>query len=75
LEGKGVEIKPGDLISFVKVVGDLGVKPTSLASIEEIDTRKYVEYIESTFEQVLDALGTNLSELIGHTKLEAFFEG
>lgn len=75
LESKGLEIKPGDLISFVKVVGDLGVKPTSLASIEEVDTRKYVEYIESTFEQVLDALGTNLNELIGHTKLEAFFEG
>ena len=75
LESKGIEIKPGDLISFVKVIGDLGVKPTSLASIEEVDTRKYVEYIESTFEQVLDALGTNLSELIGHTKLEAFFEG
>jgi DNA polymerase I len=75
LESKGLEIKPGDLISFVKVVGELGVKPTSLASIEEVDTRKYVEYIESTFEQVLDALGTNLNELIGHTTLEAFFEG
>ncbi|MEM3607172.1 MAG: DNA-directed DNA polymerase I, partial [Candidatus Bathyarchaeia archaeon] len=75
LESRGIEVKPGDLISFVKVVGDFGVKPTNLASIEEVDTRKYIEYIESTFEQVLDALGTNLSELIGHTKLEAFFEG
>ncbi len=75
LESRGIEIKPGDLISFVKVIGNLGVKPTMLASIDEIDTKKYVEYIESTFEQVLDALGTNLNELIGHAKLEAFFEG
>ncbi|HID17763.1 TPA: DNA-directed DNA polymerase I [Candidatus Bathyarchaeota archaeon] len=73
LENSGVEVKPGDLISFVKVVGEAGVKPVNLASVEEVDTRKYVEYIKSTFEQVLDALGTSLDELIGHTKLEAFF--
>jgi len=73
LEKSGREIKPGDLISFVKVIGGDGVKPVELASLREIDVPKYVEYISSTFEQVLDALGTDFQDLIGNKKLEAFF--
>ncbi len=73
LEKRGREIKPGDLISFVKVMGGEGVKPVQLASLQEIDIPKYVEYISSTFEQVLDALGLDFQELIGNKKLEAFF--
>jgi len=69
----GVEVKPGDLIAFVKVVGEPGVKPVQLASPDEIDSTKYMEYISSTFEQVLDALGTEFEELVGITKLESYF--
>ncbi len=73
LSQKGIEVKPGDLIAFVKVVGEPGVKPVQLASRDEIDSRKYMEYISSTFEQVLDALGTEFEELVGITKLESYF--
>jgi DNA polymerase I len=73
LTEKGIEVKAGDIISFVKVIGDPGVKPVQLASINEIDIEKYVEYINSTFEQVLDALEVEFNELIGLKKLDAFF--
>ena len=73
LTRKGVEVKRGDLITFVKVIGNEGVKPVSLAVINEIDTNKYIEYIGSTFDQVLDPLGIDFQELIGATKLERFF--
>ncbi|MEM2123642.1 MAG: DNA-directed DNA polymerase I [Candidatus Bathyarchaeia archaeon] len=73
LEGRGYEVKPGDIISFVKVVGEPGVKPCRLASINEVDVKKYLEYMDSTFEQVLDALGLSFEELIGNRRLESFF--
>jgi len=44
-----------------------------LASADEIDSTKYMEYISSTFEQVLDALGAEFEELVGITKLESYF--
>jgi len=74
LVNKGIEIKTGDLVSFVKVHGDTGVKPVQLANLDQIDVSKYVEYIDSTFEQVLDALEISFSEIIGTTKLESFFK-
>jgi len=73
LAQRGIEVRPGDLIAFVKVVGEPGVKPVQLASPDEIDSAKYMEYISSTFEQVLDALGTEFEELVGITKLESYF--
>lgn len=73
LADRGYEVKPGDVIGFVKVTGEPGVKPVILASVNEIDTEKYVEYIKSTFEQVLDALGISFDEIIGTSKLEKFF--
>lgn len=72
LEGNGVELKAGDLISFVKVMRDPHVKPIELASDREIDVDKYVAYLHSTFDQVLDALGLEFNEIIGLTKLERF---
>lgn len=50
------------------------MKPVQLATINEIDVGKYVEHIDSTFEQVLDALGVSFAELIGATKLDTFFQ-
>ncbi|NIR87940.1 hypothetical protein GWO13_10475, partial [Candidatus Bathyarchaeota archaeon] len=72
LEKRGYEMKAGDLISFVKVVKEPHVKPIQLASNSEIDVEKYVGYLQSTFDQVLDALGLDFNEIIGLTKLERF---
>jgi len=75
LEARGIEVRSGDLIAFVKVRGEPGVKPVSLnPSWQEIDLEKYLEYIKSTFEQVLDALEIDFNELIGGTRLESFFQ-
>jgi DNA polymerase I len=72
MQQKGVELKAGDLISFVKVVKEPHVKPVELATTSEVDVDKYVAYLHSTFGQVLDALGLDFDEIIGLTKLERF---
>jgi len=72
LEKHGVELRAGDLISFVKVVREPHVKPSELCSKNEVDVDKYVAYLHSTFDQVLDALGLSFDEIIGLTKLERF---
>ena len=72
LEKNGVELRAGDLISFVKVIREPHVKPVELASKNEVDVDKYVAYLHSTFDQVLDALGLSFDEIIGLTKLERF---
>jgi len=72
LAKKGIEVKPGEIISFVKTNTPEGVNPVQLASIKEIDAEKYMGYIKSTFEQVLDAIGIDFDEIAGFTKLESF---
>jgi DNA polymerase I len=72
LQKMGYELKAGDLISFVKVLKGDHVKPVQIASNNEIDVDKYVGYLQSTFDQVLDALGLDFDEIIGLTKLERF---
>jgi DNA polymerase I len=69
-EETGQEMKAGDLISYVKVLK--GVKPVQIATNGEIDVDKYVAYLQSTFDQILDALGLDFDEIIGLTKLERF---
>jgi len=54
------------------VIKEPHVKPVQLASKGEIDVDKYVAYLHSTFDQVLDALGLDFDEIIGLTKLERF---
>ena len=72
LQKRGTEIKAGDLISFVKVIKEPHVKPVEHATKNEIDVDKYIAYLHSTFDQVLDALGLDFDEIIGLTKLERF---
>jgi len=72
LQERGLEVKAGDLIDLVKVVKPPHVKPVKLASKGEVDVDKYVEYLRSTFDQVLDALGLDFDEITGLTKLERF---
>ncbi|RLF25106.1 MAG: DNA-directed DNA polymerase I [Thermoprotei archaeon] len=68
----GYPVEAGDIIAFVKVKGSTGVKPVQLARIDEIDEEKYLAHIESTFEQVLDALGMSFNEVISGAKLLDF---
>jgi len=72
LEERGVELKAGDLIRFVKVMKDPYVKPVELASDKEIDADKYIAYLQSTFDQILDALGLEFEKIVGLTRLEQF---
>jgi DNA polymerase I len=73
LEKAGYEIKAGDIIFFIKTSNELGVKPIQLATIGDIDTKKYIEYLESTFDQVFDTLGLEFQEILGISKLDTFF--
>jgi len=72
LQKRGMKLKAGDLISFVKVTKEPHVKPVELATKNEIDVDKYIAYLHSTFDQVLDALDLDFDEIIGLTKLERF---
>lgn len=73
LKQRGIDVRAGDIISFVKVITDPGVKPVQLVrSPNEIDTDKYIEYLESTFEQVLDALDIDLISIVGSKSLWSF---
>jgi len=74
LEDQGYELKEGDIISYVVTRDD--VKPAQLASKRDVDVAKYEEYLESTFEQLLDALDMSFDELVGRprqTALASFF--
>ena len=74
LQDQGYELKEGDIISYV-VTKD-GVKPVQIAGTKDIDVSKYEEYLESTFEQVLDSLDMSFDELVGRprqTGLSSFF--
>jgi DNA polymerase I len=68
----GYEMKAGDLISFVKILKEPKVKPVQIATNNEIDVDKYIAYLQSTFDQILDALDLDFDEIIGLTKLERF---
>jgi len=72
LQEKGRELKAGDLIRFVKVSKEPHVKPVELATDKEIDIDKYIAYLRSTFDQILDALGLEFDKIIGLTRLEQF---
>ncbi|MCW3981566.1 MAG: type B DNA-directed DNA polymerase, partial [Candidatus Bathyarchaeota archaeon] len=82
LRDKNVDIKAGDLVSFVKIKPRemvvknrkemTSVMPVEFAADSEVDVDKYVAYLQSTFEQVLDALELDFEEVIGLTRLERF---
>jgi DNA polymerase I len=61
----GKEIKAGDIISYVKTKTGDGVKPVELVNLEEIDTEKYLEAMEATFDQVLSSLNFNFKSILG----------
>jgi len=62
----------GSVISYVKVKGRLGVKPTQTASPEEIDVDKYLQIFETTCDQFLEPLGIDISSKAKSSKLVDF---
>jgi len=74
LEEMGHEIDQGDIIYYVVTKDD--VLPAIVAKPKDVDVRKYEEYLESTFGQLLDALDMSFDALVGkpqQTSLGAFF--
>jgi DNA polymerase I len=66
LHQSGREVKAGDIISYVKTKTNDGVKPVDLLkNINEVDTEKYLETMESTFDQLLSALNYNFKSILG----------
>jgi DNA polymerase I len=61
----GKEIKAGDIISYVKTKTGDGVKPVELVKPEEIDTEKYLEAMEATFDQLLSSLNFSFKSILG----------
>lgn len=70
------EVKKGDKISFVKVINKPGVKPLQLARKDEIDSKKYMEFMESTLEQITSSMDLDFETILGKPKqtgLDEFF--
>jgi DNA polymerase, archaea type len=65
LQDIGREIKAGDIISYVKTKTGDGVKPVELVKPEEIDTEKYLEAMETTFDQLISSLNFNFKSILG----------
>ncbi len=56
------EVYAGEIIKYVKTKTKPGVKPVEISSVDEIDVKKYVELLRSTFDQLLDAIGLEFEE-------------
>ena len=70
------QIKKGDRISFIKILNKPGVKPVELAKKEEMDSKKYMEFLESTLEQITSSMNLDFDTILGKPKqtgLDEFF--
>jgi len=70
------EIKKGDIISYVKILNKPGVKPIEMARASEIDSSKYMEFMESTLDQLTSSMDLDFDVILGKPKqtgLEQFF--
>ena len=70
------ELKKGDRISYIKTIDRVGVKPLELAKKEDIDASKYIEFMESTLEQITSSMDLDFDTILGKPKqtgLDEFF--
>jgi len=70
------EVKKGDKISYVKIINKPGVKPLELAKKEEIDSKKYMEFMEATLDQITSSMDLDFQTMLGKPKqtgLDEFF--
>lgn len=59
------DVKKGDIISYIKVLGKTGVKPTTHTRRDEIDVNKYVEFMQTMMEQIIEPMGLGFEESVG----------
>ena len=69
LQRYGVQVVPGDVITFVKVRSKDGVKPIQLAKVGEIDPQKYLEAMKSALEQLFTPFNISWEEIVGSHRL------
>jgi len=62
------EIKKGDIISYVKILNKPGVKPVEMARADEIDSSKYMEFMESTLDQITSSMDLDFDTILGKPK-------
>lgn len=84
LRDAGYDVESGQTIAFIKtkkiVSGKRGiryvddVKPLELATNKDVNTDKYIDFLKSTFNQLLDPMGIEFDSIIGLKKLDSFFE-
>jgi DNA polymerase I len=70
------EIKRGDIISYVKILNKPGVRPVEMAKQSEIDAGKYMEFMQSTLEQITSSMDLDFDSILGKPKqtgLDQFF--
>lgn len=70
------EIKKGDIISYVKILNKPGVKPIEMARKDEVDSKKYMEFMEATLDQITSSMGLDFAAIVGKPKqtgLDQFF--
>jgi DNA polymerase I len=70
------EIKKGDIISYVKILNKPGVRPVEMAKQDEVDSKKYMEFMESTLEQITSSMDLDFDTILGKPKqtgLDQFF--
>lgn len=75
---EGRRLKRGEIISYVKTFTQPGAKPVSMANASEIDTPKYVEFMQSTLDQIVSSMGLDFDTIMGKGKqsgLDEFFWG
>jgi DNA polymerase I len=70
------EIKKGDIISYVKILNKPGVRPVEMARQDEVDSKKYMEFMEKTLEQITSSMDLDFDTILGKPKqtgLDQFF--
>jgi len=75
LQERGIDVAGGDEIKFIKTTGGKKghAKPIQLVKDHEVDVEKYCEFLQNTFEQILDAMDLDFNEILGLTKMDKWF--
>ncbi|MFX1444185.1 MAG: DNA-directed DNA polymerase I [Promethearchaeota archaeon] len=60
----GKEYQKGETISIIKIRDGLGAKAKELATLEDVDVKKYRELLQSALEQLMDALNISYDEIL-----------
>jgi DNA polymerase I len=68
----GIPIESGQYITYVKTRDKARVKPVSIATVQDINIKKYQDNLQNVLEQLLDALDISWDEILGTKKLDVF---